>query len=39
MATSEYSRRRVIVDSFRAIEVKVNPQSPYGYANMYHGAF
>jgi len=28
---------QIIVESFRAIEVKVNPQSPYDYANMYHG--
>jgi hypothetical protein len=29
---------QITVESFRAIEVKVDPQSPYDYANMYHGA-
>ncbi|MGC2658849.1 MAG: hypothetical protein WA324_12905 [Bryobacteraceae bacterium] len=28
---------QIDVDSFRDIEVKVNPQSPYDYGNMYHG--
>jgi hypothetical protein len=28
---------QIDVDSFRHIEVKVNPQSPYDYSNMYHG--
>ncbi|MGA2147281.1 MAG: hypothetical protein ABSH49_20235 [Bryobacteraceae bacterium] len=28
---------QIIVESFRDIEVRVNPQSPYDYANMYHG--
>jgi hypothetical protein len=28
---------QIIVESFRAVEVLVNAQSPYDYANMYHG--
>jgi hypothetical protein len=28
---------QITVDSFRDVEVKVNPRSPYDYANMYHG--
>jgi hypothetical protein len=28
---------QIIVESFRDIEVRVNPQSPYDYANIYHG--
>ncbi len=28
---------QIIVESIRDIEVRVNPQSPYDYANMYHG--
>lgn len=29
---------QIMVETFRDIEVRVNPQSPYDYANMYHGA-
>jgi len=29
---------QIIVKMFRDIEVRENPQSPYDYANMYHGA-
>ena len=28
---------QIMVESFRDIEVRVNPQSPYDYAHMYHG--
>lgn len=28
---------QIIVESFRDIEVRLNPQSPYNYGNMYHG--
>ena len=28
---------QIIIESFRDIEVRVNPQSSYDYANMYHG--
>ena len=28
---------QITVESFRDIEVRVNPKSPYDYANMYHG--
>ena len=29
---------QITVKTFRDIEVRENPQSPYDYANMYHGA-
>jgi hypothetical protein len=28
---------QIVVESFRDVEVRVNPQLPYDYANMYHG--
>jgi hypothetical protein len=28
---------QISVESFRDIEVRINPQSPYDYVNMYHG--
>jgi hypothetical protein len=28
---------QIVVDSFRDVEVKESPQSPYDYANIYHG--
>jgi hypothetical protein len=28
---------QIVVESFSDIEVKVNPQSPYDYSNIYHG--
>ena len=28
---------QIIAESMRDIEVRVNPKSPYDYANMYHG--
>ncbi|MGA7234436.1 MAG: hypothetical protein WBY44_02075 [Bryobacteraceae bacterium] len=28
---------QIIVESFSAIQIKVNPRSHYDYANMYHG--
>jgi hypothetical protein len=28
---------QIMIQSFRDIEVRVNPQSPYDYAHMYHG--
>lgn len=28
---------QILVESFQNIEVRVNPQSPYDYAHMYHG--
>jgi hypothetical protein len=28
---------QITVESFREVEVRSNPQSPYDYANMYHG--
>jgi hypothetical protein len=29
---------QIDVESFSDIQVKVNPQSPYDYGHMYHGA-